>query len=167
VQNKRRNQNGYVATEKDAPVDCASKVSSVAFAHPDVGEAHADISSGAARFRYGNNPGRFRFRCATFSWFLSLLMSMSSIAAMRGASSILFFFIAAMTFLSFESPMMDLLSELPSSLSGPLSGRHITAEANEDWAGCELAAIRSSGMSISRPATIFDAAADIAMINLG
>ena len=30
------------------PVDLASKVSSVAFAHPDIGEAHAEISSGAA-----------------------------------------------------------------------------------------------------------------------
>jgi hypothetical protein len=47
-QNKRRNQNGYIATQNDAPVDWASKVSSVAFAHPDIGEAHADISSGAA-----------------------------------------------------------------------------------------------------------------------
>jgi len=48
VQNKRRDQNGYVTTENDAPMDWASKVSSVAFAHPDVGEAHADTSSGAA-----------------------------------------------------------------------------------------------------------------------
>ena len=47
MQNKRRNQNGYIATQNDAPVDWASKVSSVAFAHPDIGEAHADISSGA------------------------------------------------------------------------------------------------------------------------
>ena len=47
-QNKRRNQNGYIASQNDAPVDWASKVSSVAFAHPDIGEAHADISSGAA-----------------------------------------------------------------------------------------------------------------------
>ena len=48
MQNKRRNQNGYIATQNDAPVDWASKVSSVAFAHPDIGEAHADIPSGAA-----------------------------------------------------------------------------------------------------------------------
>ena len=34
--------------ENEAPVDWASKVSSVAFAHPLIGEAHADISSGAA-----------------------------------------------------------------------------------------------------------------------
>ena len=48
MQNKRRNQNGYIATQNDAPVNWASKVSSVAFAHPDIGEAHADISSVAA-----------------------------------------------------------------------------------------------------------------------
>ena len=34
--------------EGSAPVLWGSKVSSVAFAHPDIGEAHADISSGAA-----------------------------------------------------------------------------------------------------------------------
>ena len=34
--------------ENEAPVDWASKVSSMAFAHPLIGEAHADISSGAA-----------------------------------------------------------------------------------------------------------------------
>ena len=47
-ENKRRSQNGYVAMEGSAPVLWGSKVSSVAFAHPDIGEAHADISSGAA-----------------------------------------------------------------------------------------------------------------------
>ena len=47
-QNKRRNQNGYIALQNEAPVDWSSKVSSVAFAHPDIGESHADISSGAA-----------------------------------------------------------------------------------------------------------------------
>ena len=48
VQNKRRSQNGYVAIENGAPVQYGSKVSSVAFAHPTIGEAHADMSSGAA-----------------------------------------------------------------------------------------------------------------------
>ena len=48
VQNCRRAQNGYLAIETLAPVLWASKVSSVAFAHPDIDEAHADISSGAA-----------------------------------------------------------------------------------------------------------------------
>ena len=46
--NKRRSQNGYVAMQGSAPVMWGSKVSSVAFAHPEIGEAHADISSGAA-----------------------------------------------------------------------------------------------------------------------
>jgi hypothetical protein len=48
IQNKRRSQNGYVAMLNGAPVLWGSKVSSVAFAHPLIGEAHADISSGAA-----------------------------------------------------------------------------------------------------------------------
>ena len=48
VQNKRRSQNGFIATLNGAPVLWGSKVSSVAFAHPDIGESHADISSGAA-----------------------------------------------------------------------------------------------------------------------
>ena len=47
-ENKRRPQNGCVALQGSAPVLWGSKVSSVAFAHPDIGEAHADISSGAA-----------------------------------------------------------------------------------------------------------------------
>ena len=46
--NKRRSQNGYLAMQGTAPVTWGSKVSSVAFAHPDIQEAHADISSGAA-----------------------------------------------------------------------------------------------------------------------
>ena len=41
-------QNGYLAMQGTAPVTWGSKVSSVAFAHPDIQEAHADISSGAA-----------------------------------------------------------------------------------------------------------------------
>ena len=47
-QNRRRSQNGYIAMYNGAPVMWTSKVSSVAFAHPLIGEAHADISSGAA-----------------------------------------------------------------------------------------------------------------------
>ena len=46
--NKRRSQNGFVSLQGTAPVLWGSKVSSVAFAHPDIGEAHADMSSGAA-----------------------------------------------------------------------------------------------------------------------
>ena len=37
-----------MAIQGGAPVYWASKVSSVAFAHPKIGEAHADLSSGAA-----------------------------------------------------------------------------------------------------------------------
>ena len=48
AQNKRRSQNGEIAVLNKAPVAWASKVSSVGFAHPDIGEAHADRSSGAA-----------------------------------------------------------------------------------------------------------------------
>ena len=51
-QNRRRSQNGVVAMQNGAAVFWASKVSSVAFAHPDIGEAHADTSSGAAEI-YG------------------------------------------------------------------------------------------------------------------
>ena len=46
-QNRRRSQNSYIVTCDGAPVLYGSKVSSVAFAHPDIGESHADISSGA------------------------------------------------------------------------------------------------------------------------
>ena len=46
--NKRRSQNGMVISLNGAPVVWGSKVSSVAFAHPAIGEAHADISSGGA-----------------------------------------------------------------------------------------------------------------------
>jgi hypothetical protein len=47
-QNRRRSQNGWISLSAGAPVDYASKVTSIAFAHPDIGEAHADTSSGAA-----------------------------------------------------------------------------------------------------------------------
>ena len=46
-QNRMRSQNGFIATCDGAPVLYGSKVSSVAFAHPDIGESHADVSSGA------------------------------------------------------------------------------------------------------------------------
>ena len=55
VQNRRRSQNGLVITHNDAPVFWQSKASSVAFATPRIGEAHADISSGAVEiFAAGN-----------------------------------------------------------------------------------------------------------------
>ena len=46
-QNRMRSQNGFIDTCDGAPVLYGSKVSSVAFAHPDIGESHADVSSGA------------------------------------------------------------------------------------------------------------------------
>jgi hypothetical protein len=52
VQNKRKSQNGTLATQQGAPVMWHSKVSSIAFAHPDIGEAHAGKSSEAAEI-YG------------------------------------------------------------------------------------------------------------------
>jgi hypothetical protein len=54
-QNKRRSQNGFIATLGGAAVLWGSKVTSVAFAHPDIGEAHADMSSGAAEIYCTSN----------------------------------------------------------------------------------------------------------------
>ena len=53
TQNERKSQNGFVALQGEAEEDMvpskwSSKKSSVAFAHPEIGEAHADISSSAA-----------------------------------------------------------------------------------------------------------------------
>ena len=55
TQNKRRSQNGELATLNGFPVSWSSKVSSVAFAHPDIGEAHADMSSAAAEIYAASN----------------------------------------------------------------------------------------------------------------
>ena len=55
IQNKRRSQNGFLGTLHGAPVIWSSKASSVAFASPNIGEAHADMSSGAAEvYALGN-----------------------------------------------------------------------------------------------------------------
>jgi hypothetical protein len=55
VQNKRRSQNGLCIKCNEAPVVCVSKASSVAFASPLIGEAHADMSSAAVEiFSVGN-----------------------------------------------------------------------------------------------------------------
>ena len=55
IQNKRRSQNGFLATLHGTPVLWSSKASSVAFASPIIGEAHADMSSGAAEvYALGN-----------------------------------------------------------------------------------------------------------------
>ena len=59
-QNKRRSQNGFIATLNGAPVLWGSKVSSVVCAHPDIGEAHADISSGATEV-YAAGNATFEF----------------------------------------------------------------------------------------------------------
>lgn len=55
IQNKRRSQNGYVALLNKVPVYWVSKVSSVAFATPLIGEAHADMSSSAAEIYCAGN----------------------------------------------------------------------------------------------------------------
>ena len=55
IQNKRRSQNGFLGTVHGTPVVWSSKASSVAFASPKIGEAHADTSSGAAEvYALGN-----------------------------------------------------------------------------------------------------------------
>jgi hypothetical protein len=55
VQNKRRSQNGLMVVHNGAPVLWASKASSVAFACKSIGEAHADMSSGAAEVYAAGN----------------------------------------------------------------------------------------------------------------
>ena len=59
-ENNRRSQNGFIALLNGAPVLWGSKVSSVAFAHPLIGEAHPDISSGAAEV-YAAGNATFEF----------------------------------------------------------------------------------------------------------
>ena len=54
-QNKSKNQYGFVAMENHAPVDWFSKCTSVAFAHPDIGESHADISVAAGEIYAAGN----------------------------------------------------------------------------------------------------------------
>ena len=55
VQNKRRSQNGLVMTINGAPYFWQSKASSVAFACEAIGEAHADMSSGAVEIYAAGN----------------------------------------------------------------------------------------------------------------
>ena len=55
VQNRRRSQNGLIIKLNGAPVMSESKESSMAFATPRIGEAHADISSaGVEIYSVGN-----------------------------------------------------------------------------------------------------------------
>ena len=58
AQNKRRSQNANVITVEGTPIHWCSKVSSTAFAHPDIGEAHADMSSGAAEVYAAGNAAQ-------------------------------------------------------------------------------------------------------------
>ena len=55
VQNKRRSQIGIIALQNNFPVFWSFKVSSVAFADADIGEAHADTSCGAAEVYAAGN----------------------------------------------------------------------------------------------------------------
>ena len=55
TQNKRRSQNGIIATLTTAPAFWASKVTSIAFAHLAIGVAHADTSSGAVEICCAGN----------------------------------------------------------------------------------------------------------------
>ena len=59
-QNAKRSQNGFIAILNEAPVLWGSKVSSVTFAHPGIGEAHADVSSGAVEI-YAAANATFEF----------------------------------------------------------------------------------------------------------
>lgn len=52
IQNKRRSQNAMVACIDFVPFDWSSKASSVTFATPLIGEAHADVSTGSVEI-YG------------------------------------------------------------------------------------------------------------------
>jgi hypothetical protein len=62
TQNRRRSQIGILALQNGFPVYWCSKVSSVAFADTDIGEAHPDTSSGAAEvYGAGNNTYEFLF----------------------------------------------------------------------------------------------------------
>jgi hypothetical protein len=61
-QNRRRSQIGIIALQNGFPVFWCSKVSSVAFADADIGEAHPDTSSGAAEvYGAGNSTYEFLF----------------------------------------------------------------------------------------------------------
>ena len=62
TQNKRRSQIGIIALQNKFPVFWSSKVSSVAFADADIGESHADTSSGSAEvYAAGNCTYDFMF----------------------------------------------------------------------------------------------------------
>jgi hypothetical protein len=54
-QNKRRSQNGALGMRAGAPFVWSSKVTSVAFAHPRIGEAHDDVSSASVAIYAAGN----------------------------------------------------------------------------------------------------------------
>ena len=59
-QNKRRSQIGILATLSGTPVYWKSSVSTMCFANEDIGEAHADFSSGASEiYATGNATCHF------------------------------------------------------------------------------------------------------------
>ena len=64
-QNERRSQNGCVITCGSTPVHWSSKVSSVAFAHEQMGGAHADMSSSASEVYAAGNAAQ---DCLHFSY---------------------------------------------------------------------------------------------------
>ena len=76
VQNQRRSQNGCVITCGDTPVHWSSKVSSVAFAHAQMGEAHSDMSSSASEVYAAGNAAQ---DCLHFSYCIEE-MGMEAIA---------------------------------------------------------------------------------------
>jgi hypothetical protein len=62
VQNRRRSQIGIIALQNGFPVFWSFKVSLAAFADEDIGESHADTSSGAAEvYAAGNSTYDFLF----------------------------------------------------------------------------------------------------------
>ena len=60
IQNKRQSQSDFIAMLNGAPVLWGSKMSSICFVHDDIGEAHANISSGAAKV-YATGNATFEF----------------------------------------------------------------------------------------------------------
>ena len=56
--NKRKSQNGYLATLNGMPIAWSSKATGVSFANAWIGEAHADYSSGAAEVYAAGNAAQ-------------------------------------------------------------------------------------------------------------
>ena len=89
-QNKRRSQNGLIGTLNSAPVLWYSKASSVAFASPDIGEAHADTSSAAVE-SYG--AGNATMEILGFSYVseeMGMVIPKPYILKMDNAAAIIF-----------------------------------------------------------------------------